>query len=290
MAIEKKDPGAGRPSRGLPAVPPSAAVVPPSARPPVRPPLRPTARPASRPASRPPGRAVHPARHLLDRLAGAFAGLAAGAPSQRQLSLLRWPALLTLAVTLLRFAGEVLRWSPEYFSRLPGGGLSPLGITWLAPFVGFYLGWRLERAGVRSPSPAVAFGAPAGALVAGALAASLGGRLLKTSWTSNFTLWAIVSVGVAAAVLAAWPLLGRLLLAYAWAARVPVVLLMAVAIWKNLGTHYDLVPPGFPPMPPLRRWLVTSVLPQMTIWVAWTMATGAIGGALGWSAARRREQ
>ena len=73
-------------------------------------------------------------------------------------SLLLWPTLLTLAVTLLRFAGELRGWPPEYFSRLPGGGLSPLGITWLAPLVGFYFGWRLERVGVRSPSPAVAFG------------------------------------------------------------------------------------------------------------------------------------
>jgi hypothetical protein len=191
-------------------------------------------------------------------------------------------------VTLLRFAGEALRWSPEYFSRVPGGGLSPLGVTWLAPFVGFYFGWRLERAGVVSPSPARAFGAPAAALVLGALVAALGGRLFHTSWTSNFVLWGVVAVGVAFAVLVAWPALSRVLLAYAYAARVPVALVAAVAIWKNLGTHYDLPPPGFPALRPLRRWLVLSVLPQMTIWVAWTLGTGAIGGALGWRAARRR--
>jgi hypothetical protein len=280
MAIEKKDPGAGRPPRGKPA----SSSSPPAA----RPPARPSVRPVARPASRPPGRPARSAGDRLDRLAGVFSGLFAAPRGLRPLALLRWPALLTLGVTLLRFAGEVLRWSPEYFSRVPGGGMSPLGITWLPPLVGFHLGWRLERAGVRSPSPAVAFGAPAGALVAGGLVAALGGRLLRTSWTSNFALWAVVSVAVAAAVLVAWPALGRLLLAYAWAARVPVVLVMAGAIWKNLGTHYDIVPPGFPAMPPLRRWLVIAVLPQVTIWVAWTMATGAIGGALGWWTARRR--
>ena len=47
-----------------------------------------------------------------------------------------WPALLTLGVTLVRLLGERLGWSPFLFSRLPGGGLSPLGITWLAPLVG----------------------------------------------------------------------------------------------------------------------------------------------------------
>jgi hypothetical protein len=272
MAIEKKDPGAGRPLRRVPA----AASSPPAA--------RPAARPPARPAARPPGSGPSPAGRFVTRLTGLFAGV----PGVPVLPLLLWPTLLTLAVTLLRFAGEWRGWSPEYFSRIPGGGLSPLGITWLAPLVGLTFGWRLERAGVRSPSPAVAFGLPAGALVAGPLVAALGGRLLKTSWTSNFTLWAVVSVGVAAVAFAAWPALGRVLLAYAYAARIPVVLVMAVAIWKGGGTHYDLPPPGFPALPPLRRWLWISVLPQTTIWVAWTMATGAIGGALGWLVASRR--
>ena len=268
MAALKKDPGAGRPLRSVPGVPLAA------------PGARPAPRPPARPAPRPPAGAA--------RSAGPLAGLFAGVPGAPVLTLLLWPTLLTLAVTLLRFAGEWRGWSPEYFSRLPGGGLSPLGITWLAPLVGFTFGWRLERAGVRSPSPATAFGLPAAALVVGPLVAALGGRLLKTSWTSNLALWAVVSVGVAAVAFAAWPALGRVLLAYAYAARIPVVLVMAVAIWKSVGTHYDLPPPDFPALPPLRRWLWISVLPQMTIWVAWTMATGAVGGALGWQAASRR--
>ena len=182
MAVEKKDPGAGRPLRGVPAVPsatPAARPAPARWRARLGRPPAPRLRSWSRgPLRRPPGRALRPR-----------------VPGVPVLPLLLWPTLLTLAVTLLRFAGELRGWSPEYFSRLPGGGLSPLGITWLAPLVGLYFGWRLERAGVRSPSPAVAFGLPAAALVVGPLVAALGGRLLKTSWTSNFTLWAIVSVG-----------------------------------------------------------------------------------------------
>jgi hypothetical protein len=270
VSVEKKDPGTGRPPRSVPAVPSST----------------PAARPAARPAVRPPGRAPGPGS--AGRLAARLAPLFAGVPGVAVLTLLLWPTLLTLAVTLLRFVGELRGWSPEYFSRLPGGGLSPLGITWLAPLVGFTFGWRLERAGVRSPAPAVAFGLPAAALAVGPLVAAVGGRLFHTSWTSNFALWAVVSVAVAAVSFAAWPALGRVLLAYAYAARVPVVLVMAVAIWKGGGTHYDLPPPGFPALPPLRRWLWISVLPQMTIWVAWTMATGAIGAALGWRAASLR--
>ncbi|HSD28946.1 MAG TPA: hypothetical protein VLL75_16725 [Vicinamibacteria bacterium] len=194
-------------------------------------------------------------------------------------------------MTVVRLVGELLGWSPHWFSRLPGGGLSPLGITWLAPLVGLYFGWRLGRAGVASPHPVVAVGVPVVALLGGPLLAALAERLLKTSWTANFALWAVVSVVVAAAAFAAWPSLGRLLLAYAYAARIPVAIVVALAIWRHWGTHYDVPPPGFPAMPRLRRWLWTGLLPQTTIWIAWTMATGAIFGPLGNRAAaatRRR--
>jgi hypothetical protein len=194
-------------------------------------------------------------------------------------------------VTLLRLVGELRGWSPAYFSRLPGGGLSPLGITWLAPLVGLYLGWRVQRAGVRSsPSTVRAFGLPAAALVVGPLVAVLLQRHFKPSWTSGFLLWGGVSVVVAALAFAAWPALGRLLLAYALAARVPVAIVMALAIWRAWGTHYDVPPPGFPAMPQVRRWLWIGLLPQATIWVAWTMATGALLGPLGFRLSALRER
>jgi hypothetical protein len=190
-------------------------------------------------------------------------------------------------VTVLRLVGELRGWSPQSFSRLPGGGLAPVGISWLAPLVGLYFGWRLQRARVPAPSGMRSVFVPAAAAALGFLAALMAGKALDTSWTANFTLWAAVSALVAAAAFAAWPALGRPLLAYAWAARVPVILVMALAIWKGWGTHYDVPPPGFPAMPPLKRWLWIGLLPQATMWVAWTMVTGTIAGALGWRAARR---
>jgi dolichyl-phosphate-mannose--protein O-mannosyl transferase len=114
-------------------------------------------------------------------------------------------------------------------------------------------------------------------------------HLLKPSWTANFALWAAVSVVVTAATFLAWPALGRLLLAYAYAARIPVAIVAAAAIWQGWGTHYDIPPPGFPVLPQLGRWLWAGLLPQVTIWVAWTVAVGASFGALGdWVASRRR--
>jgi hypothetical protein len=211
-------------------------------------------------------------------------------PGPRILRLLLWPALITLAVTILRLVGELRGWSPEYFSRLPGGGLSPLGITWLAPLLGVYFGWRLGRAGVPAPHPIVTVGLPVLAASGGALVAALAGRLFKTSWTANFTVWGGVSVVVAGVVFACWPALGRILLAYAFAARVPVAAVVALAIWRQWGTHYDVPPPGFPAMPRLQRWLWTGLLPQTTIWVAWTLATGMTLGPLGHWAARLRRR
>jgi hypothetical protein len=192
-------------------------------------------------------------------------------------------------VTLVRLVGELRHASPTYFSRLPGGGLAVVGITWLVPLVGFYFGWRLQSAGLRPPSLTQGLGLPAVALVAGPLVAALAGRLFHTSWTANFTLWAVVSVVVAAVAYRAWPALGRPLLAYALAARIPVAALMLLAVYRRFNTHYDLPPPGFPSMPPLRRWLWIGLLPQATIWVAFTVGVGALFGALGsFLAARRR--
>ena len=60
----------------------------------------------------------------------------------------------------LRLAGELMEWSPRYFSRVAGGGLAVVGITWLVPIFGFYFGYRLGRAGVGPSSLARAAGLP----------------------------------------------------------------------------------------------------------------------------------
>jgi hypothetical protein len=218
------------------------------------------------------------------------AATGASSPAARAVPLwrlVRWPALLTLAVTLLRLAGERLGWSTEWFSPLPGGGLAPVGIVWLVPFVGAWFGFRLQRLGLRPPPLGIGLGVP---LVSLALAPALPwlvNRVHETSWTLHLVAWAITSAFVAVLAVAAWPPLGRLLLVYALAARLPVLLVMAAAMWRRWGTHYDVVPPSFPAMPVLARWLWIGLLPQATIWVALTVAVGAVFGVLGWLAASR---
>jgi hypothetical protein len=196
---------------------------------------------------------------------------------------------VTLGVTLLRLTGELMEWSPRLFSRVAGGGLAIVGITWLVPIVGLYFGFILGRAGVTPSSLARAAGLPAAALVIGPTLAWLGSRLESASTATGLvTVWAVASLIAAAVAVVAWPRLGGVLVVYALGARLPVAGIMWFAIHRNWGTHYDAPPPGFAIMIPHARWLWTGLVPQMAIWVSWTVVVGALFGALGWWVASRR--
>ena len=102
---------------------------------------------------------------------------------------------------------------------------------------------------------------------------------------SGFT--AVSIVGVAIGILA-WPALGRALLAYGLAARIPVALLMLVARLGNWGTHYDVMRPGVPEMTPaLYKWFMIGLLPQMTIWLWFTVVVGGLFGVVAGAIAGR---
>jgi hypothetical protein len=191
------------------------------------------------------------------------------------------PAVITLAVTLLRLAGELLNWSPALFSRDAGGGGSLVGISWLVPVFGAWFGWALGRSGERPSSVARALGLLVLAIAAipfsGFVAQRLGMQELSPAML--FVYAAVSIVGLLLAHLA-WPGLGRVLFAYALAARIPVVVVMLFAILGNWGTHYDVLPPGAPEMAPLPKWLLIGVLPQLTIWIWFTMAIGGLFGVV----------
>ena len=57
------------------------------------------------------------------------------------------PAILSLAVTLLRLVGELEHWSKTLFNPEVGGLGALVGITWLAPIFGSTLpsGWRVVK-------------------------------------------------------------------------------------------------------------------------------------------------
>jgi hypothetical protein len=212
-----------------------------------------------------------------------------GPPLRSLLPLVLLPAGVTLGITLLRLAGELLEWSPRFFSRLPGGGLAVVGITWLIPVVGFYLGDRMVRMRAVPTSLLRAAGLPlAGLVLIPALATIATRSDPDRSPTAHLAVWAVAAVVGLVVAWVGWPKLASLLFAYALAARVPVVLVMGLAIRWNWGTHYDAPLPGFPPTVPFTRWWWTGVIPQMTIWLAVTVIVGALFGALAWHLASRR--
>jgi hypothetical protein len=66
-----------------------------------------------------------------------------------------------------------------------------------------------------------------------------------------------------------------------------VVLVMLAAILGNWGTHYDVAPPGLPEMAPLAKWFAIGVLPQMSIWIWFTVAVGSLVGIVAGAIASR---
>jgi hypothetical protein len=190
------------------------------------------------------------------------------------------PALITLGVTLLRLTGELLHWSPVLFNPAPGGGGAIVGIAWLVPVFGIYFGLKLAKAGLAGATgPAIGFA------LLGLLIMPVGGFAavkLGIPQQSLILLGVFVVLSVIGAVIAyrGWPALGRVLLAYGLAARIPVALVMLAAMLGNWGTHYDVAPPDFPAMSTLAKWIVIGLVPQMTIWIWFTIAAGGLFGAI----------
>lgn len=195
------------------------------------------------------------------------------------------PALLTLGVTLVRLAGELAGGSPTFFSRAVGGGAAIVGIIWLVPPLGVYFARRLDRSeGSASPGRVAGFAALGLAAFAGL--AAVGFARPTASLGQFLAIGAGAALGVAI-TRAGWPRLWSALLWYGLAARVPVALVVLVAILNDWRTHYDSPPPGLPDLSPFIRWVAIGAIPQLTIWIAITVIGGALFGAAGLLVGRR---
>lgn len=189
------------------------------------------------------------------------------------------PAVITLGVTLLRLIGELQHWSPKLFSREAGGAGAIVGIVWLVPIFAIYFAIRLNQAGQGPTSRGRAIGFALAALAVGfamtfmifKLALPIIATIVVANLTSLLSLW-IAYRG--------WPELGKVELIYGLAARIPVAILMLIAMAANWGTHYELGPPGFPEMNLFAKWFVIGLLPQPTLWIAFTVTVGALFGSL----------
>jgi hypothetical protein len=196
------------------------------------------------------------------------------------------PAVISLGLTLLRLAGEMRHWSDAWFNTDTGGvvpsGVSwVIGITWLAIPFGIYFAFKLVSAGEGPPKIGKTLAiAGAGLLMLVGLQ-FLYGLLRNVPFPQVLIfVWLWMAAG-AVIQWFGWPALFRVLLAYGFAARIPVAVVMLLAMMGNWGTHYDYVgmPPAFQ-MPLLSKYLWLAFFPQLIFWVSFTILAGTIAGTI----------
>ncbi|MGE5327422.1 MAG: hypothetical protein ACM3NO_10315 [Deltaproteobacteria bacterium] len=186
-----------------------------------------------------------------------------------------FPALVTLAVTLARLAGELYNGSKALFNPQQGGAWAIVGIVWLVPIFGAYFGFRLAREGDR----------PAGiarGLVIGILGAMVfvAGFFLYQKVLQNFTgvilMWTLAALAGLLQIFV-WRRLFKVLAAYAYSARVPVAIVMLAATFKNWPSHYNANIPGSSPW---TGFLLFGFIPQLIWWASFTIVLGTIAGVI----------
>ena len=198
------------------------------------------------------------------------------------------PAVITLAVTFLRLAGELMRWSSVLFSRAEGGGGAIVGISWLPIIFGPYFAVKLWDRCQRPSGSGKTIGYAllgflmmmAGATIAFAPVVSFPGRVVV----------GLLLIAVAAALqFVPWRALAGTLIAYAYAARIPVAIVMFFAMLGHWGTHYDAAPPEPIPSGFWPRYFTIALAPQLVMWVAYTMTLGALFGGAYVAITRRKK-
>lgn len=209
------------------------------------------------------------------------------------LSLVLIPAILTLIVSVVRLVGEINGWSPALFARDAGGSSEDvpglLGIAFLAPIFGFWFGLRLRRAtGQPAALRRAAMLSVAGLFAfAGGVALLIGLELIAMPDPTapkepKGTEYLLGVIAVALALMfAAWPRLALTTLVYALLARIPVVAITWLALqYPDWNTHYTKIPDGLL-VPAGQSQLAFLVMPQLTVWIAYTVVLGGIFGLLG---------
>ena len=201
--------------------------------------------------------------------------------------LIMWPAIITLVVTLVRVAGELLHGPAFLFSRAEGGGGAIVGITWLPIIFGPYFAVRLFDRG-RGPS---GFGKTILFALAGLVVLGCGGMVgfdPTVQFTGHVVVGLALMVGAAALQYIPWKELAQSLIAYGYLARVPVVIVMFFAMRDHWGTHYDAILPPYDQLPFWTQYLYMAIAPQLIMWIAYTMTIGALFGGIYAAIVRRK--
>jgi len=191
------------------------------------------------------------------------------------------PAVITLGITLLRLAGELAHWSPRFFSSAPGGGLAIVGISWLPFLFGPYFAVKLARIG-HGPTGGVWKTFALSLLGFIVVAAGLFvGFAPQVKFPGKEIVGILLVILGPTLVTFGWPALFQTLVAYGYAARVPVAIVMFFALRGHWGTHYDGLPPNYTgPTAFLGKYVFVALLPQLVMWIAFTVLSGAIIGSV----------
>jgi hypothetical protein len=197
-------------------------------------------------------------------------------------SLIAIPAAITLAITVVRLVGELEHWPAPWFNNAAGGGAAIIGISWLPIFFGPWFALKLARSGEAPSSGLKAIGF---AVLSVVVLVGSGFWVGKSQNLSYMLLVPFVFMLVSAFIPGiGWPSLGKTLLAYAFAARVPVLVVMYIAMSANggqgWGTHYDAIDPRLASFSFMRKYMYEAFVPQMTLWIGWTVAVGALFGSV----------
>ncbi len=200
-----------------------------------------------------------------------------GSPSVGSMILI--PGIITLAVTLLRLIGELRQWNKTFFSNAIGGGYAVVGISWLAVIFAIYFALRLRKTDQALQRKGKAIGLSFLALVL-----FVGGTFImfKESGGLQSTGLLVLSLVIVTASIfvmrLGWAAYWKIMIAYALAARIPILIVMYFAMQRNWGTHYDAVPPteAFPTF--ASKFAQLALVPQIFFWIPYTVILcGLIG-------------
>ena len=200
------------------------------------------------------------------------------------------PSVITLAITLLRLIGELQHWPEVLFKRSAGGAGSIIGITWLVFVFGAYFAAKLLAAG-EAP---VSAGRTIGFSILGIVPVFGGTFLIGPAEVTHISFPGKEIVGIllmavgCALPFMSWSALAKTLVAYGYAARIPVLIIMYFSIKGNWETHYSLGPPGVEFSSFWSKFIQIALLPQMFMWVAFTITAGSLAGGIAAVAMRRR--
>jgi hypothetical protein len=194
------------------------------------------------------------------------------------------PAVITLVITILRLVGELQHWPAPWVSSTAGGAGAVIGISWLPLIFGPYFAWKLAAAGEGPASSGKAIGMS----LLGLVVLVLGGAAFGIGVSKHLTV--LILVGAVLALASAfvprlgWRSLGNAMVAYAFAARIPVLIVMFIAMSANggqgWGTHYDVAGPGFTITSFAQKFIDLAVFPQMSLWIGYTGVVGALLGSV----------